>query len=627
MTDHYHDHDAIVLVQRPHDDWTVAPSQRPLFVCAEMFLDLRDIEQRRWRMWQLRNSLVDAGLFATTLSDFLHPDDIAWLEHQGARVAHEWYLERESDRTMYRGISLGRCIEYEVKARAIRLLKLWLTVRRLIQRHPGCTLFADFAPDSTEWKLLELLGQPVQRFGALSATSQTSPPQAQPSWRSRLISSGRRWGLSAMRLLSRLFAWRRDPALPLVVVRVGMQSAKMLERWVAGPRPAVRFSLWMNYLMRPRTVLSLVLAGASIPETSVLGHAATAPELDAALDWPSRRTSVAGTDAHLGDAKALAPLIDEMLCRITRTGFRVARTDIDDAYATLGEPATALLVIPNDCQPVMRAWTLVAKRLARRTLVLQHGHLDYTEDEDHLTADHSAFWSTMVAQDYLSAGLQPHQIIVTGSPNADEYCVEDYRPWPSKQKLSGKTRVLVITTGNPAVQAYISETWVCDYIAGVLEALAPRLSEIEMVVKLHPGEDAGLYKANLGSLLPPGTAVDDRGNLARLIAEADVVISPPSTVVIEARAGGTPVILVRIPSVDNRATTLQHAEGVATVRDYRELGGAIDRIVAGRREDDAQAWPLSRFLGPLDGHASKRLLEAVHDLASAPQGFSNHRPA
>jgi hypothetical protein len=629
-----HDVDAIVIVQRMHADWSVPGARRPLFVCAEMFLDLKDIEPRRWRLWQLRRSLREAGHAVATLADFMQPADVAWLEQHGAQVAHEWYLEGPVDRTMARGISLGRCIEYDVKARSIRLLKLWLTLQRLAERHPGAAWFADAAPGSAEARLLERLGRPVQAFGAAAdgamptaatqsappaaaATPPPSPPLPVPA-RARLIAHARRSGLSAMKALARVFAWRRDPAAPRVVVRIGMQSSKMLACWVAGPRPPLHFALWMNQLMRPRTVLSLVLAGASIPETGAPPTGASA-ELDAALGWPARRASVAGVDAHLGDAAAaLTPLIDEMLAGMAAALFPLARRDIDDAFAALADPATALLVIPNDCQPLMRAWTLVARRLGRRTLVLQHGHLDYTEDEDHLTADHSAFWSTMVAQDYLEAGLQPHQVLVTGSPNADDYCAPGRAVRPAAPVREGRLRVLLITTGNPAVQAYIGETWVCDYVEGVLDALAPRLHAIDLVVKLHPGEDAALYRANLGARLSAGTEVHDRGKLAQLIADADVVISPPSTVVIEARAGGTPVVLVLVPSVDDRATTLRHVEGVVTVRDYAELGDAIERIRAARDAGPADPWPLSRFLGPLDGESSKRLLDAVHGLASTP---------
>ncbi len=129
-------HDAIVLVHRHPRDWSVKGCHKPLFICAEMFLELRDIESRRWKMWALRGNLVDAGLPVATLSEFLLPEDVAWLESQSARVAHEWYLGDDGDITIYRGVSLGRCVEYEVKARAVRLLKLSRCIQRLLQRHP-----------------------------------------------------------------------------------------------------------------------------------------------------------------------------------------------------------------------------------------------------------------------------------------------------------------------------------------------------------------------------------------------------------------------------------------------------------------------------------------------------------
>jgi len=333
--------------------------------------------------------------------------------------------------------------------------------------------------------------------------------------------------------------------------------------------------------------------------------------VQAALAQRPRRIALPDAPLDTGLVEALHALLSDMLSTIARARFPRAAADIDDAHSALASPSVSLLVIPNDCQPLMRAWTLVARKLGKRTLVVQHGHLDYTEDEDHHTADYSAFWSEVVARDYMRAGLRPHQCMVTGSPNADDYAGRPDRSRIARMRPRGRPRVLVITTGNPAVQAYIHETWVCDYIAGVLGALAPRFGDIDLEVKLHPGENGALYVANLGTLLPARTTISDRGNLLDMISEADVVISPPSTVVVEARAAGTPVILMSMMSVDDRQTTLRHADGVTTVNRYEDLAAAVDTVLAGRRAHDAEAWPLSDYLGPIDGRSSRRLLDAV----------------
>jgi hypothetical protein len=612
-------HDAIVLIHRSHANWEVEGSQSPLFVCAEMFLSLRDIEARRWQMWALRGELAAGGIAVATLSEFLLAQDIEWLEHQGARVAHGWYLDAEGqDPTVYREVSLGRCIEYDAKARAIRLLKLSRCIQRLRESHPGARVLTDYDKQSIEYRLLESLRIHVQHFGCVAGQPPrtSTAPLAPPTPSARMIARGRHLGLVAMRGLSRLSARRQPPSTPTIVVRVGMQSTLMLQSWLAKRQPGLHFSLWMDYLMRPRTMLSLVLAGHSITASPMVAPA-THPSLEKIsaelVQHFARQRGRLSPDAHLH------PLLADMLSELSNASFPVARAAIDDAYAELGQPATTLLVIPNDCQLLMRAWTLVATLQGQASLVLQHGHLDYTEDGDHHTATHSAFWSNMVARDYVAAGLRPEQILVTGSPNADDYVRRQRTALPTTS--AGKCtrpQILIITTGNPGVQAYISETWVCDYIAGILDALSPRFGDFSITIKLHPGENAELYRQHLGPRLPSGNEISDRGDLVQMISDADLVISPPSTVVIEARAGGTAVILMPVPTVEGRQTSLAEVEGVVTVLRHEDLPATIDAMLADPSQVQAGTWTLDRFLGPLDGQASARLLDAVEALAHAP---------
>jgi len=618
--------DAIVLIHRFQPGQRLEGCRRPLLLCAEMFLDLKDIERRRWRMWRLRQTLRSAGLDACTLADFLQAEDVDWLERNGARVAHEWYLDGGVDQTLYRGISLGRCIEYDVKAGAIRLLKLSLSVQRVLQRHPDAKRLTDFGPDSTEWRLLEPLGFSALNIQAVPISRRASDQPVSPrgSIKRRFVSNARRAGLALVKALSSM-PGRGGRSGPLVIVRLGMQSSRMLERWLAGPRYGLRFSLWMDYLMRPRTVLALVRAGARILGPSSPSTVEDGPGFDTV-----RARLLGGLpvpEAPFRAALGTLPqgLLDDMLRRVAGNGFQAARSAIDDAYRAMTSTEIALLILPNDCQPLLRAWTLVARRLSKPTLVVQHGHLDYTEDEDHLTASHSAFWSEMVAEHFLGAGLQRQQIFVSGSPNTERQPATLSTRRADRRSAGSRPQVLIITTGNPGVQAYVPETWVCDYIAGVLDALQPKLAELDITVKLHPGEDSALYREGLGARLPQAALISDRGDLARLIAAADVVISPPSTVVLEARAAGTPVILLPVASPNGRTTTLRHVEGVVTVSRYEDLTDAIGKLLAGGVKREPGSWPLSRFVGPLDASASERLLDAVRLLAHGAEGHVEAR--
>ena len=398
----------------------------------------------------------------------------------------------------------------------------------------------------------------------------------------------------------------------------------------SGGRPRVRFAIWMDRLgRRPFDLLSLVTAGCLVIRRPLTNPSEHSQDLDRIETQVGELLSMPRLHFHAESGPHLEALLSDLLRAIATASFPIARIAIDDGYEVFGRMNAALLVTPNDCLLVTRAWTLVANRLGKASLVFQHGHLDYTEDENHLTATHSAFWSTVVAQQFQAAGLQLEQTIVTGSPNADACFMQQQKRQALTRDVGSavrKPRILIVTTGNPGVQAYIGEAWVCDYIAGVLDALSPRFADLSITVKLHPGENGGLYKAHLGKRLPPDARISDRGDLVTMISEADVVISPPSTVVLEARAVGSAVILLLIPSVNDRKTTLEQADGVVTAHSYVELPALIDAVLAGQRHSRVGTMTLSDFLGIIDGNASRRLLDAVERLVQLPQGTRRREP-
>lgn len=599
---------ALALVHRRHD-WSRLDAERPYFVCAEMFLGLRDVESRRTELWRLREDLRRSDRPVATLAEFLLPEDVAWLEATAARIAHEWYRDEGRDWSEYRGVSLGRCCEYDVKAQSIRLLKFALTCRRAVARFPGRPVFSDYPAAAPEARLLDALGIATTPFDAGDSHAH-GPSRSALSLRSRVVGMARSAALRAFGIASRARrAGGADPR-PVVVVRPSFQSMEMLARWATERTPRVRVALWMTQATRPRTLLSLLRAGATLVEQPAADEPAVLHELERVrANWQGegRRLRVAestGLPLQAALEELCAPFVERDMVTHARA--------VDQAFRTLGDRAVTTLAIPNDCQGLMRAWTLVAKRTGTRTLVLQHGHLDYTEDEDHLVADYSAFWSDAVCRQFLLAGLEPRQMLLTGSPNADVYL---RRTAPvAGQSAGGRPRALVITTGNPGVQAYVDEVWVVDYIARVLTDLCDGSGRFEVAVRLHPGESTEAYQEYARPWLGQISALGDGGRLADWLSNCDVVISPPSTVVLEARAAGLPVILLPIHSVDGRPTSLREVRGVVTLRETDSVADAVERVMAGETEHPANG-NLASFVGPLDGDAALRLLRAMEQVA------------
>jgi len=95
------------------------------------------------------------------------------------------------------------------------------------------------------------------------------------------------------------------------------------------------------------------------------------------------------------------------------------------------------------------------------------------------------------------------------------------------------------------------------------------------------------------------------------------VISPPSTVVLEARARGIPVVLLPIPSADGRYTNLREVEGVLTLDQHESVKEGVRRIVRGEPMPAESRVPLAEHLGLADGNAGLRLLDAVEAVSLA----------
>ena len=609
--------DALVLVHRPPDQAAV-PASRPLYVCAEMFLELVDLEPRRLRLWRTREELRHRGAPVATLAEFLQAEDVAWLESTAAYIAHNWYVGDDGDRTLYRGVSLGSCCEYDLKAKSIRLLKFAVTCRRMQARYPGVPVYSDYPPDAPESRLLAALGidaQPLagrEADAARPSVEPTRPPRE--SIRALLNRHGRALGLRLAHFLSRIGAPAGRSALPTVVVRPSQQTVALLDRWVTRTPRRVHMAIWMSHLTFPRQLVRLLRSGATLVAPPAPYGPEKPEELEAAMQgWSG------GNDSTLDVAQttgfALQAIFAALFARAAKVEFPRHATTVDHAYAVLTDPPAAGLVLPNDCQGLMRAWTLVAKRTGTRTIIVQHGHLDYTEDGDHFVGDYSAFWSQMVCDQYERLGLEPERMLVTGSPNADVAVAQrDRSPASSPNR---KTRVLVITTGNPGVQAYIEETWVTDYAARVLSDLCDGTGDYEVLLRLHPGESLELYRQHIAPWADQVAAIGDSGGLGEWLSRADVVISPPSTVVLEARARGIPVVLLPIPSADGRYTNLREVEGVLALDQHESVKEGVRRIVRGEPMPAESRVPLAEHLGLADGNAGLRLLDAVEAVSLA----------
>ncbi len=590
-----------------------------VFVCADMLTDLRMVEQRRWKMWGLRRRLEELGARTRMLGEFLEPGDVEWLESRSEAIATSWFEDAEGDWTCYRGVSIGEACRYRMKARSMRMLKCARALTRLMSCYADAEYWSDAEEGWPETEIMRGLGmhwQGVRRTAEHVWTQRSSEGE---SVLGTIELSFRKAAFRSLQLWGDLMNGGAAKRGPTAIVRVTLQTLGAMGIWARRPSKEIQIGLWGEYLTRPLETLRLVVRGAVI----VRGEIDCEPADGAA--WTTIREKevrkIEELNAQCGSdrdpdvrAGSLGRIVEEEFGRKVRS----LCAEVDRAYVALGRHAVKLVVVPNDCQAVMRVWVRVAHRLRRASLVVQHGHLEFKGDENHWLGEFSAFWTAEVAAEYIRRGLDRRRVFLTGSPNIDRYATRQRGkgdPW-GKRRL----RVVVFTAANPGVQPYLGELCDQEYAESVLKELWSARDTIDVTVKLHPGEHASEYQRNLGAWIGAGVRVIERCDVGSLLEKSDVVISPLSTVVLEALALGKPVLLVPPATIDSRKSRLESLQGVWCLRPGEGIREGLKRVLAESRTGPPSGERVEVIVGPQDGRSGERLLDVVVEVTQQERG-------
>lgn len=583
----------------------------PLVVCVEMFVELHDLELRRWNLWKLKNDIESEGYKCVILADFLNSSDIDWIEIESLRIAKNWFLDNgNNDVTIFKGISLGKCIEYNLKARVIRLLKLTRCFQKLKEKYQDLKIISYLTPGSIEERVLKEL-----RIDFEAVENNENNIVYKENFNDKLAKNSLKDFLIKAAIyiyygISYIYKKKHKRGEPRIIVQIGQQSNLLLKTWLEQNNRIGSIVLWLQSFQRNKLLIRILRSGHSL--TAKRRFKFDREKNNLILNYIRNfDNSLVFKDETIIN---IGHFIKEVIAVVFKEESLQIQIAATESQFELSHKDTSLLILNNDCLPAQRAWTLMANKAKIKTLVLQHGHLDYFQDQNHLTASNSAFWTQEVYDEFLKLGLKPNQMFITGAQIADIYSSDRHTYIQNKNK---KTKVLIMTTGNPGVQAYMHETWVCDYIYNILKILDDNFSELDICIKLHPGEKAELYKKFLAYKISNEYEIIEKCNLSDLFDRVDIVISPPSTVVLEARASGKNIILIPIIWKEVRYSNLCELEGVHTLNSYEDLIISFYNVLNSNYDLTTCRKPLDSYLGPIDGKASYRTLKLINNLLSS----------
>lgn len=605
--------DGVVLIAHKHQMWEVASLKNPLFVCTEMFFDLSDIEERRWILWQLISELRKAYLQTKILSEFLLPNDFTTIERNAKLISQQWYSNGINDWSEFRGISIGKCFEYDIQTRIMRRLKFVVSIRRLIECFPVKPLYCDYADNSEEKAILLAYGIYTNDF---------DKPVSATKIEKKYVKSATNVSVTILRklindVLNRLEFFKNNnnkQKLPIIIAFPTPNILKALDVWKSEYNNKVRVVLPSIAFKNLFSMIKLIRAGAYLAYSEVDNIEIKGNEIESIRNKLINHIGFeAINEPYLNYDLRVDSILINILNKVIYTELHKNLRTIKSIADTLDKFKPNVVVLPNDNQTLYRAWALVAKKFGVITVTPQHGHPMFLGDGNHMTSDFSIFWSKLSSLTYIQLGLDPSRALISGFPSADVYqSATKIERINSNEEIS----ILIITTGNPGVQVKINETWVCEYIMNILVQLLNSKQKLKLKIKLHPGESRELYYNNIFDSLGYRANIYDNADLIDLIKKADIIVSPPSTCVLQALCMNKPVILVSPEVSENVQLDFSKLKNVVTAIKYDDILKCLNLIVESELPHNISGIEVSEYIGIVDGNSSKRLMETVYKMAS-----------
>ncbi len=319
-------------------------------------------------------------------------------------------------------------------------------------------------------------------------------------------------------------------------------------------------------------------------------------------------------------------VFNDMLQNLGKVEWLNLGPDIEALKKLIKSFAPDAVVLDEDFA-VRRAYSAVARHCGTPCFVVSHGVPNITLLGDtEQPSDYYASAVTFVQSDYeknvyASLYYDPQKISITGVPRYDKLFTRQ-----NETAVSGESRKQVLYCGT-VMQSYnfLDDTILANFLGHrhYREYLEPSLRDlIEAVwtggahLTIKPHYDQKAYWASfLKEFSYTGTTlVSLRADIFKHETQADLVVTPASTVVLEAIFLDKPVIVLNYGN-DHLADVYEKKGVALVVRNKRELLEAVQQcLTAGpARQNIATARHkfLSYFVGAYDGCAADRVAEAI----------------
>ena len=539
------------------------------------------------------------------------------------KLSKSWREGDRGDFTLYKGVSLGLAHEWKfLWETEIPKVKFLVAMKGLVEKlkpkrvvmGPGLEkwrlqIMQRMAGKNKNWPKVEMVGEggigegdAVGETRIFDATMKGWDPHRSRGLKKFIRST---YGKAAGALASMR-------SRPRVLIGPYFSGVNVYREWAGGKKNV------QLVFREPSNAMGGILA--SIPQVLEIGDAGPVDESslkEIEKEWERVRQKPSYRKKFVFDGIDMADIFSQDIEGIMHKQFVGYAKCAEDYRKALEMGKIRAIVLPYDAPPEESILLQLAKSMGIPSALIIHGilHGDWFNDSYYTHADEVMVWGEWQAKTYRTLGKRDgFRVVGTGNPKFDTI----YRTKKTDGKKNGKPTVLVL-----ADVKNMSMVWArCDDPERYLSQLMGELKDmnVRVVVKPHPASNMEYYNNQIKGY--KNVELARGGDIAEHVRQADVVITPFSTALLESLLM-KPTIYYNIAEFIHQtdATRRLAKDGLKEYRDPKSVRRAVEDIIAGKpgaeRGHTLTPKQLEFYCGKVDGQSSRRVLDEIERLAGA----------
>ena len=298
---------------------------------------------------------------------------------------------------------------------------------------------------------------------------------------------------------------------------------------------------------------------------------------------------------------------------------------VDSLNAILDKENIKLLITLDDSQQTGRAATVLCNKKEIPTILSLNTDINIFNDNKRkwevftlykIYADKFAIYGELAKELCLNHSIDSDKLVITGNPRYDKLFKNDI--------ISNEKNVLITLSGiaSTAWSTFFSITLILKY-EKMFKQVLKSLSKYEknVTIKLHPTQDSVIDVQKIVKELLPNAKISKNGNTYDLIANSDVVITPPSSVITEAMILDKPVFLFKFLEGDSGIPYEKYGAVLATEKE-NQIDAKIEQILFDQKTRVDLKAGRKKFLDYAlenQGNSSEKIIHLIQSMIETNQ--------